>query len=262
MLNRSSNGSDHQDRVRQRHHDVADRHRVQTDVRCRSRSSRSAPCRTRLNNTSNEIPNTRYGITSGANTSAENAGLPRKTRRTSAYEASTPSTTVIRARQAIATNALRSSDVSSAGFDAAREYHCVVNPCKREGDVAAVEREDHEHQQRRRRGTQPAHEEHAQAPTARRGDVASSHHRRTVPQLEEPPAEDTMMRRHHEQQEQRVHRPALPVQRLRELVLDRVAEQEAARRPPTSCGVTNSPIVGTNTKTNAAITPGRLRPAA
>ena len=28
--------------------------------------------------------------------------------------------------------------------------------------------------------------------------------------------------------------------------------------PPTTCGVTNSPIVGTNTKTKAAVTPGRL----
>ena len=37
-----------------------------------------------LNSTSSAIPNTRYGITSGENTSAENAPLPRNTRRTSA----------------------------------------------------------------------------------------------------------------------------------------------------------------------------------
>ena len=42
---------------------------------------------------SSEIPNTTYGITSGLSSSAETGALPLKRRRTSAIEASMPSTT-------------------------------------------------------------------------------------------------------------------------------------------------------------------------
>ena len=76
-----------------------------------------------LNSTSSEMPNTRYGITSGENTSAENARLARgRPGARARYEASTPSATA-KMLVTVATIALRCSAASSAGFFAANWYH-------------------------------------------------------------------------------------------------------------------------------------------
>src|SRR3954469_3147250 len=76
---------------------------------------------------SSEIPNTTYGITSGLSSSAEIGDFSRKRRRTSAIEASTPSSTAPMLEIA-ATTALVSSAESRSALTRNWWYQCSVNP--------------------------------------------------------------------------------------------------------------------------------------
>src|SRR3954469_12310826 len=78
---------------------------------------------------SSEIPNTTYGITSGLNSSAETGDLRRKLRRTSAIEASTPSSTAPMLEIA-ATSALVSSAERRSALTRNWWYQCSVNPLR------------------------------------------------------------------------------------------------------------------------------------
>src|SRR5437667_311687 len=76
---------------------------------------------------SSEIPNTTYGITSGLSNSAETADLAGKRRRTSAIEASTPSTTAPTLESAAMT-ALVSRAPLRSEFERNARYQWNVNP--------------------------------------------------------------------------------------------------------------------------------------
>ena len=82
---------------------------------------------TSVKSRSSEIPNTRYGITSGEKTSAETTGLPKNRLRRRANEVSTPSVTAMRLEIA-ATAALLPSAPTRMSFDRTSPYQWVVKP--------------------------------------------------------------------------------------------------------------------------------------
>src|SRR5438093_8737039 len=84
---------------------------------------------TAANNTSSEIPNTRYGTTNGEKNSAEAADLPTNRLRRMANDARTPRTTAMRL-DAVATITLRRSAPRSKGFERNRRYQSIVNPAR------------------------------------------------------------------------------------------------------------------------------------
>src|SRR3954462_1545393 len=239
---------DRQDRVRQRNNDVADHDRVEPEADVRPHRDRQEPVERREQYEQRD-PEHEVRDHEGREHERRERGLPPERppdERIGREDAEHHRDQARRDRDEGASLERLQQRRVRRGLRVPRRRE----PLERERDVPIVEREDEQHEQRQ---IEERHQQHEEDPeravrSARSGEVA---HVRT-----------------------RLNRPnsaiKIPTTNKRKNARTEPLCQSSARVnwsctalpnrkprvPPTSCGVTNSPIVGTNTKMNAAATPG------